>query len=165
MKLTVVLVFALITIMMMFICHHYYLNAVLWQEKAEKLLESSQQQEKKLVLLRHQQQDIAELDRFYMEKLNEADKDNKNLHARLSAGSHGMCIKGARVRKHKRSTTTTTGSVGHDTSIELSSDIGQNILSIREGIIQDQQKLMYLQDYINRTSPTIINPKVKNGNE
>ncbi|EJA5989107.1 lysis protein, partial [Salmonella enterica] len=40
------------------------------------------------------------------------------------------------------------GSVGDAASVELSAVAGRNVLDIRSGIISDQEKLRYLQDYI-----------------
>jgi len=41
----------------------------------------------------------------------------------------------------------TADGVGDDAIVELSSDTGSNVLDIRSGIISDQAKLKYLQDY------------------
>ncbi|EKL9632850.1 lysis protein [Salmonella enterica] len=40
------------------------------------------------------------------------------------------------------------GSVGDAATVELSPGAGQNVLNIRAGIISDQEKLKYLQEYI-----------------
>ncbi|EBU8976036.1 lysis protein, partial [Salmonella enterica subsp. enterica serovar Java] len=45
-------------------------------------------------------------------------------------------------------TPASTGSVGDAATVELSPDSGQNVLSIRSGIINDQAKLRYLQQYV-----------------
>ncbi|EMD4649763.1 lysis protein, partial [Salmonella enterica] len=39
-------------------------------------------------------------------------------------------------------------SVGDAATVELSKGAGQNVLDIRAGIISDQAKLRYLQEYI-----------------
>ncbi|EBR5511712.1 lysis protein, partial [Salmonella enterica] len=38
--------------------------------------------------------------------------------------------------------------MGNAATVELSDVAGQNVLSIRSGIISDQEKLKYLQEYI-----------------
>ncbi|EBL6735948.1 lysis protein, partial [Salmonella enterica subsp. enterica serovar Kottbus] len=48
-------------------------------------------------------------------------------------------------------TTTKTAStrrVGNAATVELSPGAGQNVLDIRAGIISDQEKLKYLQEYV-----------------
>lgn len=45
-------------------------------------------------------------------------------------------------------TTARTSRVGNAATVELSPDAGQNILNIRTGIISDQEKLRYLQEYL-----------------
>ncbi|EBC6126133.1 lysis protein, partial [Salmonella enterica] len=44
--------------------------------------------------------------------------------------------------------TASPGSVGNAATVELSPVAGQNVLNIRAGIISDQEKLRYLQEYI-----------------
>ncbi|EBX0618781.1 lysis protein, partial [Salmonella enterica subsp. enterica serovar Newport] len=44
--------------------------------------------------------------------------------------------------------TASTGRVGNAATVELSPVAGQNVLDIRAGIISDQEKLKYLQEYI-----------------
>ncbi|EHP6881822.1 lysis protein, partial [Salmonella enterica subsp. enterica serovar Lubbock] len=41
-----------------------------------------------------------------------------------------------------------TSRVGNAATVELSPGAGQNVLNIRAGIISDQEKLKYLQEYI-----------------
>ncbi|EMX3158819.1 lysis protein, partial [Salmonella enterica] len=44
--------------------------------------------------------------------------------------------------------TTSASRVGNAATVELSPDSGRNVLDIRAGIISDQEKLKYLQEYI-----------------
>ncbi|EAA8781150.1 lysis protein, partial [Salmonella enterica] len=61
---------------------------------------------------------------------------------------------GGRVRVKGRctvpasTTTASPGSVGNAATVELSPVAGQNVLNIRAGIISDQEKLKYLQEYV-----------------
>lgn len=48
--------------------------------------------------------------------------------------------------------TASTSSMGNGTSIELSPIAGQTILDIREGILRDQAKLRYLQEFYIKNS-------------
>ncbi|SUB82039.1 Bacteriophage lysis protein [Pragia fontium] len=50
----------------------------------------------------------------------------------------------------KASCPATTGSVGDDSSVELSYATGQSVLDIRSGIIKDQGKIGCLQNYITK---------------
>ncbi|EDW6057492.1 lysis protein, partial [Salmonella enterica subsp. enterica] len=71
---------------------------------------------------------------------------NADLQRRLAAGG--------RVRVEGRCTvpttakTASTSRVGNAATVELTPDSGQNVLDIRAGIISDQAKLKYLQEYI-----------------
>ncbi|EDL4308138.1 lysis protein, partial [Salmonella enterica subsp. enterica serovar Adjame] len=47
-----------------------------------------------------------------------------------------------------RTETASTSRVGNAATVELSPGAGQNVLNIRAGIISDQEKLKYLQEYI-----------------
>ncbi|ENK0542373.1 lysis protein, partial [Salmonella enterica] len=61
---------------------------------------------------------------------------------------------GGRVRVEGRCTVPTTANtagasrVGNAATVELSRTAGQNVLDIRAGIISDQEKLKYLQEYV-----------------
>lgn len=90
------------------------------------------------------QRELAALDAKYTKELADARTENDDLRRRLSAGG--------RVRVEGRcpsvSVDATTGSVGDGATVELAAGAGQNVLDIRAGIISDQAKLKYLQDYI-----------------
>lgn len=90
------------------------------------------------------QRELAALDAKYTKELADARTENDDLRRKLSAGG--------RVRVEGRcpsvSVDATTGSVGDGATVELAAGAGQNVLDIRAGIISDQAKLKYLQDYI-----------------
>ncbi|WP_185959432.1 lysis system i-spanin subunit Rz [Serratia liquefaciens] len=130
------------------VSRYYYLDAVAWRERADKATESSRQQESALKLSLRKQREVAELDKYYMEKLDEAMRENTTLRARLSDGTHRMLVSGG--SPSSRHSCSAASRLGHAPAIELSADIGQHILSVRERIINDHQKLIYLQDYIRR---------------
>ncbi len=85
------------------------------------------------------QRDVAALDAKYTKELADAQNRNTDLQRRLVAGS--------RVRV-EGSCTVRTRRVGNAATVELSPVAGQNVLDIRAGIISDQEKLKYLQEYI-----------------
>ena len=125
---------------------YYYQQSIQWQEKAKEASVSVRQYEAQLKVLQSQQRKLAELDENHTEKLNEALQENRALRTQLASGHHGMLVSGKNTCSGRVSSS--TRSLGHDGSLELSTDTGQRILSVREGIIRDQQKLMYLQRYI-----------------
>ncbi|EML8445797.1 lysis protein, partial [Salmonella enterica subsp. enterica serovar Chester] len=85
-------------------------------------------------------------DARYTKELADAQTRNADLQRRLAAGG--------RVRVEGRCTvpasteTASTSRVGNAATVELSPGAGQNVLDIRAGIISDQEKLKYLQEYI-----------------
>lgn len=85
------------------------------------------------------QRAVADLDAKYTKELSDANTENDRLRARLANGSRvrvsGDCKASA-------------GSVGNAGTIELSPSAGSNVLDIRAGIISDQAKVRYLQQYI-----------------
>ncbi|EIX7348643.1 lysis protein [Escherichia coli] len=102
-----------------------------------------------LAILEARQRELAALDTKHTQDLANAKAENDNLRRKLSDGSR-VYVEGRCLPVPDR---TTTGSVGDAPTVELSSVAGQNILSIREGIISDQHKINYLQDYIRHHCP------------
>ncbi|WP_140921179.1 lysis protein [Limnobaculum xujianqingii] len=89
-----------------------------------------------------QQNRAAELDKRTTEKLHASESENNRLRNELTVSKRKLRIKA-------KCPATTTGSVGNDTSVELTSASGQTVFDIRGGIIEDQAKVEYLQGYIN----------------
>ncbi|EDF8679479.1 lysis protein, partial [Salmonella enterica] len=79
-------------------------------------------------------------------ELADAKAENDALQRRLAAGGR-VRVKG-RCTVPVSTTPASTGSVGDAATVELSPGAGQNVLNIRAGIISDQEKLKYLQEYI-----------------
>ena len=125
---------------------YYYQESIHWQEKEKEASVLVRQYEIRLKLLQSQRRKLAELDEHYMEKLNEAEQENTALRTQLARGHHRVLVSGQQSCPDRISSS--ARSLGHDGTIELSADTGQRVLSVREGIIRDQQKLMYLQSYI-----------------
>lgn len=98
------------------------------------------------------QQELNELDSKYYRDLEYEKERNKQLSIDVSNGTRRVQFAEANLAtcKQSRNTGTISTSMGNGTSIELSTIAGQNILNIREGIIADQAKLRYLQDYIRK---------------
>ncbi|EEB8598446.1 lysis protein [Salmonella enterica subsp. salamae serovar 58:l,z13,z28:z6] len=92
------------------------------------------------------QRDNAALDAKYTKELADAKAENDVLQRRLAAGGR-VRVKG-RCTVPASTTPASTGSVGDAASVELSPVAGRNVLGIRSGIISDQAKLRYLQQYV-----------------
>lgn len=88
------------------------------------------------------QRDVAALDAKYTKELADANTENDRLRAKLAAGGR------VRVAGECKPQSSTTGSMGYAGTVELSPVAGSNVLSIRAGIISDQAKVRYLQQYI-----------------
>lgn len=88
------------------------------------------------------QRDVAALDAKYTKELADANAENDRLRAKLAAGGR------VRVTGECKPQSTTSGTLGNAGTVELSQVAGSNVLSIRAGIISDQSKVRYLQQYI-----------------
>ncbi|EGD1407051.1 lysis protein [Salmonella enterica] len=92
------------------------------------------------------QRDVAALDAKYSKELADTWTRNTDLQRCLAAGGR-VRVKG-RCSVPTQTETASPGSVGDAATVELSDVAGQNVLDIRAGIISDQAKLKYLQEYI-----------------
>ncbi|MDA5520851.1 lysis system i-spanin subunit Rz [Yersinia kristensenii] len=95
------------------------------------------------------QKRLAELDKQYSEDLANAQAENNRMRDDVIAGTRRVRIATANLATCQltKSGNSTTGGVGDGTTVELSQVAGRNIFDIRAGIISDQAKLRYLQDY------------------
>ncbi|HAF8817946.1 TPA: lysis protein [Salmonella enterica] len=125
---------------------HYHGNAVKYKEQRDTVTHRLELANATITDMTKRQRDVAALDAKYTKELADAKAENDALQRRISDGS--------RVRVEGRCTMPTTaktsspGSVGNAATVELSRTAGQNVLGIRAGIISDQAKLKYLQDYV-----------------
>ncbi|CDL79932.1 lysis protein [Xenorhabdus cabanillasii] len=87
---------------------------------------------------------LHELDTRHTQELANVRTEIDTLRADVAAGRRKLRIK-ATCPVHE---STTSGSVGDGTPVELTGETGSTVLDIREGIINDRAKLRYLQDYI-----------------
>ncbi|CQH34405.1 TPA: lysis system i-spanin subunit Rz [Yersinia enterocolitica] len=96
------------------------------------------------------QKRLAELDKQHSEDLANAQAENNRMRDDVIAGTRRVRIAIANLATCQltKSGDSTTGGVGDGTTVELSQAAGRNILDIRSGIINDQAKLRYLQDYV-----------------
>ncbi|EBY8460645.1 lysis protein, partial [Salmonella enterica subsp. enterica serovar Typhimurium] len=92
------------------------------------------------------QRDVAALDAKYTKELADAKAENDALQRRLTAGGR-VRVEG-RCSVPTQTETASTSRMGNAATVELSPGAGQNVLDIRAGIISDQEKLKYLQEYV-----------------
>jgi prophage endopeptidase len=94
--------------------------------------------------MQRQQREVADLDAKYTRELTNARLENDRLRDDVAAGARKLRIKGTcSVSK----TPATTG-MGDGAAVELNREVGQAVFDIRSGIISDQQKLRFLQEYV-----------------
>ncbi len=128
------------------LANHYRNNAITYKEQRDTVTHKLTLANATITDMTKRQRDVAALDAKYTKELADAQNRNTDLQRRLAAGS--------RVRVEGRCTvptttkTASTRRVGNAATVELSDVAGQNVLSIRSGIISDQAKLKYLQEYV-----------------
>ncbi|AXC68262.1 lysis protein [Salmonella enterica subsp. diarizonae serovar 59:z10:-] len=124
----------------------YHGNAVRYKDQRDTANHSLKLANATITDMTKRQRDVAALDAKYTKELADEHAKNADLQRRLAAGGRvrveGRCTVPA-------STTSASASrVGNVATVELSRTAGQNVLDIRAGIISDQAKLRYLQDYV-----------------
>ncbi|EIR0590260.1 lysis protein [Salmonella enterica] len=125
---------------------HYHGNAVKYKSQRDTATHKLVLANETITDMQTRQRDVAALDAKYTKELAYAQSENADLQRRLAAGGR-VRVKG-RCTVPVSATTASTGSAGNAATVELSQVAGQNVLSIRSGIISDQAKLKYLQEYI-----------------
>ncbi|EHZ7144224.1 lysis protein [Salmonella enterica] len=125
---------------------HYHGNAVKYKSQRDTATHKLTLANATITDMTKRQRDVAALDAKYTKELADAQTRNTDLQRRLAAGGR-VRVKG-RCTVPASTTTASPGSVGNAATVELSRDSGQNVLDIRAGIISDQEKLKYLQEYI-----------------
>ncbi|ASV33880.1 hypothetical protein CJJ18_07660 [Candidatus Williamhamiltonella defendens] len=123
----------------------YYRTLYYDAEKARKIAVSDREkQQVAFEQLSQQIQTISALDDRHTKELADVQAKNHHLRRKLDRGGRVL------VKGHCPVSTPRPSSLGHAGTIELSSIAGRNVLDIRAGIISDQAKIKYLQDYIRK---------------
>ncbi|EAX2424663.1 lysis protein [Salmonella enterica] len=125
---------------------HYHGNAVKYKDQRDTVTHNLKLANETISDMQTRQRDVAALDAKYTKELADAKAENDALQRRLAAGGR-VRVKG-RCTVPVSTTPASTGSVGDAATVELSEVAGRNVLSIRSGIISDQAKLKYLQEYV-----------------
>ncbi|EBK5806699.1 lysis protein [Salmonella enterica] len=125
---------------------HYHGNAVKYKEQRDTVTHKLALANATITDMTKRQRDVAALDAKYTKELADAKAENDALQRRLAAGGR-VRVKG-RCTVPASTTSASLGGVGDAATVELSPGTGQNVFDIRAGIISDQEKLKYLQEYI-----------------
>ncbi|EDB1997276.1 lysis protein [Salmonella enterica] len=125
---------------------HYHGNAVKYKEQRDTVTHKLALANATITDMTKRQRDVAALDAKYTKELADAQTRNTDLQRRLAAGSR-VRVEG-RCSVPTETETASTSRVGNAATVELSPGAGQNVLDIRAGIISDQEKLKYLQEYV-----------------
>ncbi len=125
---------------------HYHSNAVRFRQQRDTATHNLKLANETITDMTKRQRDVAALDAKYTKELADAQTRNTDLQRRLAAGGR-VRVKG-RCSVPTETETASTSRVGNAATVELSPGAGQNVLDIRAGIISDQEKLKYLQEYV-----------------
>ncbi|EDX5553119.1 lysis protein [Salmonella enterica subsp. enterica serovar Oakland] len=125
---------------------HYHGNAVKYKEQRDTVTHKLALANATIADMTKRQRDVAALDAKYTKELADAQTRNTDLQRRLAAGGR-VRVEG-RCSVSTPTETASTSRVGNAATVELSPGAGQNVLDIRAGIISDQEKLKYLQEYV-----------------
>ncbi|EBA9765576.1 lysis protein [Salmonella enterica] len=125
---------------------HYHSNAVRFRQQRDTVTHKLALANATITDMTQRQRDVAALDAKYTKELADAQTRNTDLQRRIAAGGR-VRVEG-RCTVPTRTETASTSRVGNAATVELSPGAGQNVLDIRAGIISDQEKLKYLQEYI-----------------
>ncbi|EAP0829515.1 lysis protein [Salmonella enterica] len=125
---------------------HYHGNAVKYKSQRDTATHKLTLANATITDMTKRQRDVAALDAKYTKELADAQTRNTDLQRRLTAGGR-VRVEG-RCSVPTQTETASTSRVGNAATVELSPGAGQNVLNIRAGIISDQEKLKYLQEYI-----------------
>ncbi|NJR90106.1 lysis protein [Salmonella enterica subsp. enterica serovar Typhimurium] len=125
---------------------HYHGNAVRYKDQRDTATHNLKLANETITDMTKRQRDVAALDEKYTKELADAQTRNTDLQRRLAAGGR-VRVEG-RCSVPPETETASTSRVGNAATVELSPGAGQNVLDIRAGIISDQEKLKYLQEYV-----------------
>ncbi len=134
------------------LANHYRNNAITYKYQRDTATHNLKLANETITDMTKRQRDVAALDAKYTKELADAQNRNTDLQRRLAAGSRvrveGRCTVPTTTTTTTTTKTASTRRVGNAATVELSPGAGQNVLDIRAGIISDQEKLKYLQEYV-----------------
>lgn len=128
--------------------NHYYQSSLRWQAQLRVAEKVARQRAETIEQIQLRQQEIAAIDTRLTEELRYEENENTLLRHQLATGARRLRIAERCPPDHGG---TPTGSLGNGASAEVSGDTGQDILTLRQNILRDRKKLIYLQEYIRAT--------------
>ncbi|EHU0586214.1 lysis protein [Salmonella enterica] len=130
------------------LANHYRNNAITYKDQRDTATHNLKLANATITDMQTRQRDNAALDAKYTKELADAKAENDALRRKLDNGGR-VRVKGrCTVPASTTSASPSPSRVGDAATVELSPGAGQNVLDIRAGIISDQEKLKYLQEYI-----------------
>ncbi|EEU8665410.1 lysis protein [Salmonella enterica] len=145
---TAIILLLIVAIALAWTTDHYHGNAVRYKDQRDTATHNLKLANETITDMTKRQRDVAALDEKYTKELADAQTRNTDLQRRLAAGSRVRVEGRCTVPTTTTTKTASTRRVGNAATVELSPVAGQNVLDIRAGIISDQEKLKYLQEYI-----------------
>ena len=130
----------LLSALMASLASHYH-------SKASEALKTVKQQQQTITSMQQQQHDVAAIDAKYTRELNDAKQTITDLQRDVASGAKRLRVN---AKCPVPSSTATPGSVGNAPAPTITADFEQDYFRLRAGIISDQTKIKYLQDYIRR---------------
>lgn len=128
------------------LANHYRNNAITYKEQRDTVTHKLTLANATITDMTKRQRDVAALDARYTKELADAKAENDALRRKLDNGGR-VLVKGKCPVPSSAETSSASG-MGNDATVELSPVAGRNVLGIRDGIISDQEKLKYLQEYV-----------------
>ncbi|EAB4957885.1 lysis protein [Salmonella enterica] len=141
-----IVVLLIVTAVLAWTTERYHGNAIRYKEQRDTTTHNLNLANETISDMQTRQRDVAALDAKYTKELADAQTRNTDLKRRLAAGGR-VRVEG-RCSVPTQTETASTSRVGNAATVELSPGAGQNVFNIRAGIISDQEKLKYLQEYI-----------------
>lgn len=145
---TAIILLLIVAIALAWTTDHYHGNAVRYKDQRDTATHNLKLANETITDMTKRQRDVAALDEKYTKELADAQTRNTDLQRRLAAGGRVRVEGRCTVPTTTTTKTASTRRVGNAATVELSPVAGQNVLDIRAGIISDQEKLKYLQEYI-----------------
>ncbi|EAA1186297.1 lysis protein [Salmonella enterica subsp. enterica serovar Stanley] len=143
-----IVVLLIVTAVLAWTTERYHGNAIRYKEQRDTTTHNLKLANETITDMTKRQRDVAALDEKYTKELADAQTRNTDLQRRLAAGGRVRVEGRCTVPTTTTTKTASTRCVGNAATVELSPVAGQNVLDIRAGIISDQEKLKYLQEYI-----------------
>ncbi|KAF1368738.1 lysis protein [Yokenella regensburgei] len=126
---------------------HYRDSAVRYKEKRDDTVQALKRANDAISGMQKRQREVSALDKTHTEALNAAESENETLRRQLAAGTRRVYVRGKCAVPGTGDHRSPAG-VGDGTAVELSREAGQDILDLRANIIRDNEKLKFLQEYV-----------------